>query len=99
MPKPNSVIRKTHFRERQLPVVAETIKLYKSAGYKVVDSIEVVMLEEPNSTFRIFISRVSHSLQMYFLGEGAEAQELSTKYLDSAAQVVEEERKFKTLYG
>jgi hypothetical protein len=99
MPNPNSVIRRVHFRERQLPVVSDIIKVYKAAGYKVVDSIEVVMLEEPNSTFRIFISRVSHSLQFYYLGEGMGAKEFYTKNLESAAQVIKYEKEYKREFG
>ena len=56
----NSAIRKVNFQERQLPIVSDIIRIYKLAGYKVIDSTEVVMLEEPNTTFRIFISRISH---------------------------------------
>jgi hypothetical protein len=99
MPNPNSVVRKAHFRQIQLPVVADIIKTYKLAGYKIVDGIESVLIEEPNSTFRIFISRISHCLQFYYLGEGMEAKEFYTKNLDSAAQVEQEEIKYKDLFG
>jgi hypothetical protein len=99
MPNPNSVIRKAHFRQIQLPVVAGTIKMYKGLGYKIVDGIESVLIEEPQSTFRVFISRISHVLQFYYLGEGEFTKEFSTKDLDSAAQVAQEERKYKELFG
>jgi len=94
-----SVIRKSHFKERQLPVVADIIKMYKGLGYKVVDGIESVLIEEPNSTFRIFISRVSHVLQLYYLGEYKDTREFYTKDLNSAGQIVNEEITFKQQFG
>jgi len=95
----NASVRKTHFKERQLPVVAETIKAYKSAGYKIVDGIETVMIIEPDTTFRIFISRSSHSVQFYYLGEPEAMQEFSAQDLESAAQVAELENKYKQTFG
>ena len=94
-----SVLKKIHFKERQLPVVADIIKAYKKAGYKVVDGIESVLIEEPQSTFRVFISRVSHVLQFYYLGEWQFTKEFSTHDLESAANVIEEERKYKEMFG
>ena len=99
MAKPGSVIRKAHFRERQLPVVAETIKLYKAAGCRVIDGIETVMIEEKDSSFRLFISRVSHVLQFYYLGEPDSAEEHYTKNLESAAEVVKLAQEFKQKFG
>jgi hypothetical protein len=99
MPNPNSVVRKAHFRERQLPVVADVIKAYKKAGYKVQDGIESVLIVEPNSTFRVFISRISHVLQFYYLGEPQSVQEFSTKDLESAGHIIEEEGKYKEMFG
>jgi hypothetical protein len=99
MPNPNSVVRKAYFRERQLPVVADVIKAYKKAGYKIQDGIESVLIVEPQSTFRVFISRVSHVLQFYYLGEWQFTKEFSTHDLESAAHLIEEERKYKELFG
>jgi hypothetical protein len=99
MPNPNSVVRKAHFRQRQLPVVADIIKTYKSAGYKVQDGIESVLILEPNSTFRVFISRISHVLQFYYLGEPQSVQEFCTKDLESAGHIIEEEIKYKRMFG
>ena len=98
-PKQNSIIRKAAFREMQLPVVADVIKHYKSTGYKIQDSAEVVMIVEPNSTFRIFISRVSHNLQMYYLGEYQDTMEICTKDIESAAEVIKLEQEFKQKFG
>jgi hypothetical protein len=36
---------------------------------------------------------------MYYLGEGEAAKEISLKYLDSPAKVLEEEKEFKKIYG
>ena len=94
-----SVIRKAHFKERQLPVVADIIKAYKAAGYKVIDGIESVMIEEPDSTFRIFISRVSHCLQFYYLSEWKFTKEFYVPNLDSAAHLIQEEIKYKKEFG
>ena len=80
-------------------MVADIIKLYKSVGYKVVDGNETILIIEPNSTFRIFISRVSHCVQFYYLGEWRGAREFSTQDLESAALLIEEEIKFKTEFG
>jgi hypothetical protein len=99
MPNPNSVVRKAHFRERQLPVVADVIKAYKKAGYKVQDGIESVLILEPNSTFRVFISRISHCLQFYYLGEWQFTKEFYVPNLESAAHLIEEERKYKEMFG
>lgn len=99
MAAPGSVLRKAQFKERQLPVVAETIKLYKKSGYLIHDGIESVMIEEPGSTFRIFISRISHVLQFYYLGEPQSVQEFSTKDLESAGHIIEEEGKYKEMFG
>ena len=99
MSNPNSLIRKAHFRERQLPVVADIIKTYKSAGWKIQDGIESVLIVEPNSTFRIFISRISHVLQFYYLGEPQSVQEFCTKDLESAGHIIEEEIKYKAEFG
>jgi hypothetical protein len=99
MAAPGSVLRKAHFRERQLPVVAETIKLYKKSGYLIHDGIESVMIEEPGSTFRIFISRISHCLQMYYLGEFWGMKEVYAKDLQSAAEVVQLEEEYKKECG
>ena len=99
MPNPNSVVIKAHFRERQLPVVADVIKAYKKAGYKVQDGIESVLIVEPNSTFRVFISRISHVLQFYYLGEPDSTQEFCTKDLESAGHIIEEESKYKKMFG
>lgn len=99
MAKLGSLLRKTHFRERQLPVVSETIKLYKAAGYRVIDGIETVMIEEKDSSFRLFISRVSHVLQFYFLGEPDSAEEHYTKNLISAEEVVKLAQEYKQKFG
>ena len=99
MAKPGSLLRKTHFRERQLPIVGETIKLYKAAGCRVIDGIETVMIEEPDSSFRLFISRVSHVLQFYYLGEPDSAEEHYVKNLESAEEVVKLAQEFKQKFG
>jgi hypothetical protein len=99
MPNPNSVIRRKEFKQRELEVVTEIISIYKQRKWKVLDGIESVMIQEPDSTFRVFISRISHSLQFYFLGEGSAAKEIYLKYLDSPAKVLEEEKEFKKIYG
>ena len=99
MPTPNSVERRKEFRQRELAVVTEIINLYKQRKFKVLDGIESVMIYEPGTSFRVFISRISHVLQMYYLGEGEAAKEISLKYLDSPAKVLEEEAKFKAEWG
>jgi hypothetical protein len=99
MAKPNSVERRKEFRQRELAVVTEIINIYKQRKFKIVDGIESVMIHEPGSTFRVFLSRVSHSLQFYFLGEGDAAKQIDLKYLESPAKVLEEEKKFKQIYG
>jgi hypothetical protein len=99
MPNPNSVLRRKEFRQRELAVVTEIINLYKQRKFKVVDGIESVMIYEPGTSFRIFVSRISHILQFYYLGEGEAAKEISLKYLESPAKVLEEEKEFKKIYG
>ena len=94
-----SLLKRKQFTENQMPVVAGIIKHYKSVGYKVVDGNETIIIEEPGSTFRIFISRVSHCLQFYYLGEHRDAREFSISNLDSADQIVNEECKFKEMFG
>ena len=94
-----SVQKRKQFTENQMPVVAGIIKHYKSVGYKVVDENETIIIEEPGSTFRIFISRVSHVIQFYYLGEPRDAREFSISNLDSADQIVDEECKFKEMFG
>ena len=94
-----SVVKRKMFTENQIPVIAGIIKHYKSVGYKVVDGNETLMIIEPNSTFRIFISRVSHCVQMYYLGEAETTQEFYTRNLESADQLVEEEIKYKAMFG
>ena len=95
----NATVRRIRFKKIQLPIIPETISVYKKLGYKVVDGVETIMIEEPGTTFRIFISRISHCLQFYYLGEPESVREFSTKYLESAAQVVEEEIKYKQEFG
>jgi hypothetical protein len=99
MSNPSSVVRKAQFRERQLPVVAETIKLYKKSGYLIHDGIESVMIEEPGSNFRIFISRISHCLQFYYLAEPDSAEEHYAKNLESAEELIKLENKYKQKFG
>jgi len=94
-----SVLKRKRFVEKQMPVVADIIKVYKTAGYKVVDGSETILIIEPDSTFRIFISRVSHVLQFYYLGEWRGAREFSTQDLESAALLIEEEIKYKAEFG
>ena len=94
-----SLLKRKQFTENQIPVVAGIIKHYKSVGYKVVDGNETIIIEEPGSTFRIFISRVSHCLQFYYLGEHRDAREFSISNLDSADQIVNEECKYKEMFG
>jgi hypothetical protein len=94
-----SVVKRKMFTENQIPVIAGIIKHYKSVGYKVVDGNETLMIIEPNSTFRIFISRVSHCVQFYFLGEPGATQEFYTRNLESADQLVQEEAKYKAMFG
>jgi hypothetical protein len=95
----NATVKRIRFKKIQPPIIPETISVYKKLGYKIADGIETVMIEEPDTTFRIFISRISHCLQFYFLGEPESVREFSTKYLESAAQVVEEEIKYKQEFG
>lgn len=99
MPNPNSVLRRKQLKKSELQVVSETINHYKQQKWKVVDNIESIMIQEPETTFRIFISRISRVLQMYYLGEGEVAKEFSTLDLKSASQVIQEEIKFKELFG
>jgi hypothetical protein len=99
MAKLNSVLRKTHFKERQLKVVSDIIRAYKTAGYRVIDGIETIMIEEPDSSFRMFISRISHVLQFYYLGEPDSAEEHYTKNLISAEEVVKLEQEYKQKFG
>lgn len=94
-----SALKRKEFTENQMPVVADIVRHYKSVGYKVVDSNETIIIIEPYSTFRIFISRVSHVIQFYYLGEPDSAQEFYTKYLESAGHIIEEEGKYKALFG
>ena len=94
-----SLLKRKQFTENQMPVVAGIIKHYKSVGYKVVDGNETIIIEEPGSTFRIFISRVSHCLQFYYLGEPRDAREFSISNLDSADQIVNEECRYKEMFG
>jgi len=93
------MMKKANYVANQLTIVAEIISVYKKLGYKVVDGNESIMICEPNSTFRIFISRVSHILQFYYLGEWQDTQQFSTKDLDSAAQIPQLEAKYKELFG
>jgi hypothetical protein len=99
MPNPNSTSRRKEFKNRELPIVTSIVNTYKQRKWKVVDNIESVMIYEPGTSFRIFVSRISHVLQMYYLGEGEVAKELSTRYLDSVDKVLEEEAKFKAEWG
>jgi len=99
MPNPNSVLRRKQLKKGELQVVSETINHYKQQKWKIVDGIESIMIQEPGTTFRIFISRISHILQFYYLGEWQFAKEFSTLDLKSVAQVVQEEIKFKELFG
>ena len=99
MPNVNAAVRRVQSTKNQLQVVADIIALYKSLGYRIVDGIETVMIEEKDATFRIFISRISHVLQIYYLGEWDCTVEYSTKYLESAERVREFEVQFKELYG
>lgn len=99
MTKLNSAIRKVNFKKRELPVVTEAIKAYKAAGFKVIDGIESIMIEEPGSTFRIFISRISYVLQFYYAGEWQFVKEFCTHDLESAAHIIEEEIKYKKEFG
>lgn len=94
-----SVQKRKQFSDNQMPVVAGIIKHYRSVGYKVVDGNETIIIEEPGTTFRIFISRVSHCLQFYYLGEHRDAREFSISNLDSADQIVNEECRYKELFG
>jgi hypothetical protein len=95
----SSALKRKEFTENQIPVVADIIRHYKSVGYKVVDANETIIIIEPDSTFRIFISRVSHCLQFYYLGEHRDAKEFSTHNLESAAQIVNEECRYKEMFG
>ncbi len=99
MPNPNSVIRRKEFRNRELPIVTSIISTYKQRKFKVVDGIESVMIYEPGTSFRVFVSRISNVIQFYYLGEGIAAKEISTRYLDSVDKVLEEEAKFKAEWG
>jgi hypothetical protein len=94
-----SVEKRKRFTQNQIPAVAGIIKHYKSIGYKVVDGNETILISEPGCTFRIFISRISHCLQFYYLGEPDSTLEFYTKNLDSAGHIVEEERKYKEEFG
>jgi len=94
-----SIEKRKRFTQNQIPAVADIVKHYKSIGYKVTDGNETVIISEPGSTFRIFISRVSHVIQMYYLGEPDSTTEFYTKNIDSAAEIVEEESKFKKMFG
>ena len=94
-----SVEKRKKFSENQIPVVADVIKLYKSIGYKVVDGNETILIEEPGCTFRIFISRISHVIQFYYLGEPESTQEFYTRNIESAADLVNEESKYKVEFG
>jgi hypothetical protein len=99
MPVPNSVERRKRLKKVELPVVSEIISTYKQKKWKVVDGIESVMLHEPDTTFRVFISRISHRLQFYYLGEGMAAKEMSVLHLDSVDKVLESEQEFKSEFG
>ena len=94
-----SVEKRKKFCENQIPVVADIIRHYKSIGYKVADGNETVIITEPACTFRIFISRVSHCLQMYYLGEPDSTQEFYIRNLESAAEVVKLEQQYKQKFG
>lgn len=94
-----SIVKKKTFIANQQPIVADIMKHYKSIGYKIQDGNETVMILEPGTTFRIFISRISHNLQFYFLGEWQYAQNYIVKDLDSVSQVIDLERQFKGIFG
>lgn len=99
MPALPSVEKRKQFTANQQPVVADIIKHYKSVGYKVQDGNETVMISEPGSTFRIFVSRISHNLQLYFLGEWQYTQNYSVTDLQSVDEVKELEIQFKSIFG
>jgi hypothetical protein len=94
-----SVLKRKRFAEKQMPVVADIIKLYKSVGYKVVDGNETIIIIEPDSTFRIFISRVSHCVQFYYLAEPDSAEEHYAKNLESAEELIKLEKQYKQKFG
>jgi len=94
-----SLAKRKNYRSNQLDIVRELKVLYKELGYKIVDGNESLIFAEMNSTFRIFVSRISHSLQFYYLGEGQFTAEYSLKDLDSAAQVTELETQYKQEFG
>jgi hypothetical protein len=99
MGNPNAVSRRKEFKLRELPIIPNIIKAYRTAGYKVVDGIETIIIEEPNSTFRIFISRVSHSLQLYYLGEWQFTKEYHVPNIQTVEDVIALESSFKELFG
>jgi hypothetical protein len=94
-----SLAKRKNYRSNQLDIVRELKVLYKELGYKISDGNESLIFAEKDSTFRIFVSRVSHALQFYYLGEGQFTGEYSLKNIESAAEVRELETKYKEEFG
>lgn len=99
MANTNAIKRAKEVRSKQLPVLESIIEAYKLAGYKVINGIETVMIEEKGTTFRIFISRISHSVQLYYLGEWQFTKEYSAIDLQSPDNLMALESSYKELFG
>lgn len=91
--------KKKNFIANQLKIVGQMKVLYKELGYKIQDGNESLIFAEPDSTFRIFVSRISHCLQFYYLGEPDSAREFWLKNLESADQVTQLEKEYKEEFG
>jgi len=94
-----SLAKRENYKTNQLEIVRELKVLYKELGYRISDGNESLIFAETDSSFRVFVSRISHSLQFYYLGEGQFTAEYSLKDLDSAAQVTELEAQYKQEFG
>ena len=97
---PNSSLeKKQNYRLNQLEIVGKMKVLYKELGYKIADGNESLIFAETDSTFRIFVSRISHSLQFYYLGEDQDAEEHFLKNIETADEVRQLEAKYKETFG